>query len=112
MIEALRYKLRMFGVQIDVSTNIFCGNGAVCVNMTRPELTLSKKHHSIVYHCALETVVVGMVGVSKEHTSTNLVYLFTKTMSAPKREGLLEISHIERRIRVCAFSTLVRVYHK
>jgi hypothetical protein len=27
MIEALRYKLRMFGVPIDGLTNIFCDNG-------------------------------------------------------------------------------------
>ena len=50
IIDALRYKIRMFGVQIDGSTNIICNNGAVCVNMTRIELTLSKKHHSIAYH--------------------------------------------------------------
>ena len=52
IIEALGYKLRMFGVPINVSTNIFCDNGAVCVNTTRPESTLSMKHYSISYHCA------------------------------------------------------------
>ena len=48
IIEALRYKLRMFGVPIDESTNIFCDNRAVCVNTTRTESTLSKKHHRVV----------------------------------------------------------------
>ena len=47
IIEALRYKLRMFGVPIKVSRNIFCDNRAVFVKMTHPESTLSKKHHSI-----------------------------------------------------------------
>ena len=36
IIEALRYKLRMFGVPIDGSKNIFCDTGAVCVNTTWP----------------------------------------------------------------------------
>ena len=63
IIEALRYQLRIFRVPIDGSTNIFCENGAVCVNTTRPELTLSKKHHRIAYHRAREAVAVGMVRV-------------------------------------------------
>ena len=52
IIEELHYKLGMFGVMINGSTNIFCDNGAVYVNMTQLEFTLSKKHHSIAYHCA------------------------------------------------------------
>jgi hypothetical protein len=90
MIEALRYKLRMFGVPIDGPTNIFCDNGAVCSNTTRPESTLSKKHHSIAYHRSREAVAAGTARVSKEHTSTNLADLFTKTMAAPKRDDLLD----------------------
>jgi hypothetical protein len=90
MIEALRYKLRMLGVPIEGPTNIFCDNGAVCVNTTRPESTLSKKHHSIAYHRSREAVAAGTVRVSKEHTSTNLADLFTKTMAAPKRDELLD----------------------
>ena len=52
IIKILRYKLRMLGVTIDGATNIFCHNGAVCVNKMRPESTLSKKHHSNSYHRA------------------------------------------------------------
>ena len=51
IIEALHYKMRMFGVPIDGLTDIFCENWEVCVNTMRPESTLSKKHHSIAYHC-------------------------------------------------------------
>ena len=90
MIEALRYKLRMFGVPIDGPTNIFCDNGAVCANTTRPESTLTKKHHSIAYHRSREAVAAGTVRVSKEHTSTNLADIFTKTMPAPERDALLD----------------------
>jgi len=36
LIEALQYKLRMFGVQIDGATNIFCDNKAVTKNCSDP----------------------------------------------------------------------------
>jgi hypothetical protein len=41
MIEALRYKLCMFGVPVEGPTNISCDNGAVCSNTTRPDSTLT-----------------------------------------------------------------------
>ena len=90
IIEEFCYTLHIFGVPIDGSTNIFCDNRAVYVTTTRPESTLSKKHHSISYHCAQEAVVAGTVRVQKEHTLTNLDDLFTKIMGAPKKEGLLD----------------------
>ena len=37
LIAALRYKLRMFGVPIDRSTDIFCDNEAVYKNASTPE---------------------------------------------------------------------------
>ena len=60
------------------------------MNTTWPELKLSKKHHSIAYQHAQEPVVAGTGIISNEHTLTNLVDLFTKTMTAPKRKGLLD----------------------
>ena len=68
MIEALRYKLRMFGVPNEGPTNVFCDKEAVCKNMTRPKSTLTKKHHSIAYHRSQEAVAAGTVRVSKEDT--------------------------------------------
>jgi hypothetical protein len=90
MIEALRYKLRMFGVPIEGPTNVFCDNEAVCKNTTRPESTLTKKHHSIAYHRSQEAVAAGTFRVFKEDTLTNLANIFTKTMAARKRENLLD----------------------
>jgi len=46
--EALRYKLRMFGVTIDGATNIFCDSEAVTKNCSNPTSTLKKKHHSML----------------------------------------------------------------
>jgi hypothetical protein len=90
MIEALRYKLQMFGVPIEGATTVFCDNEAVCKNTTRLESTLTKKHHCIAYHRSREAVAAGTVRVSKEDTLTNLADIFTKTMAAPKRENLLD----------------------
>ena len=90
MIEALRYKLRMFGVPIDGPTNIFCDNEAVYKNTSLPESTLKKKHHAISYHRCREAVAAGTVRVAKEGTKTNLSDLFTKLLPQPRREELLD----------------------
>ena len=90
MTEALRCKLRMFGAPLDGPTCVFCDNGAVVVNTARPESTPSKKHHSIACHRVREAVAAETVRVSKEHTSTNLADLFTKTLPSPRREDLLD----------------------
>jgi hypothetical protein len=50
LIEALQHKLRMFGVPIEGSTNVFCDNEVVMKNAIYPESTLKKKHNAIAYH--------------------------------------------------------------
>jgi hypothetical protein len=47
MIDALHYKLQMFGVLIDGPANVFCDNGSMVNNTTLPESTLQKKHNAI-----------------------------------------------------------------
>ena len=47
LIAALRYRLGMFGVPIDRSTDIFCENEAVYKNAYTTESHLRNKHHSI-----------------------------------------------------------------
>ena len=90
MIEALRYKLRMFGVSLDGPASIFCDNEAVYKNTSIPESVLSKKHHSIAYHRCREAVAALTVRIAKEGTNTNLADLFTKLMTELKRDGLLD----------------------
>jgi hypothetical protein len=91
MIEALRYKLRMFGVPIDGPTNIFCNNEAVYKSCTIPESTLKKKHHSIAYHRNREAVAAGTVRIAKEDTKTNLADVFTKCLAAVTRNKLFDM---------------------
>jgi hypothetical protein len=90
LIEALRYKLRMFGVPIDGPTNIFCDNETVTKNTTLPESTLKKKHHSIAYHQCREAVVAKTVRVVKKATAPNISDLFTMLLPQPRREDLLD----------------------
>ena len=87
--EALRYKLRMFGVPIDGPTSVFCDNEAVYKNTVLPESTLNKKHHSIAYHRCREAVAAQTIQVAKEGTLNNLADLFTKIMTAARRTFLL-----------------------
>jgi hypothetical protein len=91
MIEALRYKLRMFGVPIEGPTNIFCDNEAVFKNCSIPESTLKKKHHSIAYHRNREAVAAGTVRIAKEDTKSNLADVFTKCLAAVTRDRLFDM---------------------
>eukprot|EP00957_Ditylum_brightwellii_P017324 1304451-Ditylum_brightwellii.AAC.1 len=78
MVEAMRYKLRMFGVPLDGPTNVFCDNEAVYKNTVIPKSTLKKKHHSIAYHRCQEAVAAGTIRVAKQGAEKNLADLFTK----------------------------------
>ena len=90
MVESLRYKLRMFGIPIDGPANVYCDNEAVTKNTSIPESTLKKKHHSISYHRCREAVAAGTMRVAKQGTEKNLADLFTKVLTADRREFLLE----------------------
>ena len=89
-IEALCYKLCMFGIPIEGPTNVFCDNVAVFKNTTIPKSALKKKHNSICYHRCHEAVAAKVMRVTKEGTLTNLADLFTKPLVQSVREGLLD----------------------
>ena len=90
LIEGLRYKLRMFGVPILGPTNVYCDNEAVTKNCSIPESTLKKKHHSIAYHRNRESVAAGTIRITKEDSETNLADVFTKLMTALRRNQLFD----------------------
>ena len=90
LIAALRYKLRMFGVPIDGSTDIFCDNEAVYKNASTTEYQTRKKNHSILYHMSREAVASGACRMEKGDTDTNLSDLFTKVIPQPRSELLLD----------------------
>ena len=90
LIEALRYKLRMFGIPIDGPANVYCDNQAVRMNTTIPESTLKKKHNSICYHLCREAIASNTMRVSKKGTEKNLADLFTKILSHIRHHFLLD----------------------
>ena len=89
-VEALRYKLRMYGIPMEGPTNVFCDNEAVFKNTSIPDSTLKKKHMSICYRRAREAVAACTMRVAKEGTATNLTNLFTKPLTDSTRAFLLD----------------------
>ena len=73
MVEGLRYKLRMLGVPIDGPCRLFCDNDSVVKNITRAESPLRKKHCSISYHKARETIAASIICVAKEAGSNKVI---------------------------------------
>ena len=90
LLEAMRYKLRMFGIPIDGPANVYCDNEAVYKSTVVPESTLKKKHHSIAYHRCREAVAAKTIRVAKQGTEKNLADLFTKMLTSIRRTFLLE----------------------
>ena len=90
LIEALRYKLRMFGVPIEGATNVFCDNEAVTKNAIFPESTLKKKHNAIAYHRTREAVAAGTIRVTTEDGKINLADVLTEPLPQITRELLFD----------------------
>ena len=89
-VEALCYKLRMFGIPIGGPTNVFCDNEVVFKNTSILDSTLKKKHTSICYHQPREAVAACTMRVAKEGSATNLANLFTKPLTDSRRAFLLD----------------------
>ena len=85
MIKALRYKLRMFGVPFDKSTNVFCDNKSVVTNASVPFSVLNKKNNSICYHRVREAQAAGIIRVGWIKGEYNKSNLATKTTLRTKR---------------------------
>ena len=50
LIEALRYKLRCFGIPIDGPATALCDNKSVVTNSSVLASVLNKRHNAICYH--------------------------------------------------------------
>ena len=90
LLQALRHKLRWFGVPIDGPVNVFGDNDSVINSAQKPEVTLSKKHNGIAYHKVREAVAAGTIRVAYVHTTLNLADLLTKPLPRVMRDTLLD----------------------
>ena len=91
MIEALRYKLRCFGIPVEGPAEVFCDNMSVVKNLSIPTSVLNKRHNAIYYHSVMEAHAVGILQVGWIPGEFNLADLFTKTtMSGNTRHNLVD----------------------
>ena len=93
--EALRYKLRMFGVPVEGPTTVYCDNKSVVTNATIPTSVLSKRHNAICYHKVREAQAAGIIHVLWIKGTNNLADLLTKTTLA---------SNVKHDIADCIFA--------
>jgi hypothetical protein len=82
LIEALLYKLRMFGIPVENPATVYCDNKSVVINATVPTSVLSKRHNAICYHRVREAQAAGIISVLWIKGSTHLADLLTKTTLA------------------------------
>ena len=87
-IQALRFKLRMFGLVIDEATNIFVYNESVVKNCTKVESVLNKKHNSIAYHYVRWCVAASIVTVAWIASEENIADALTKRLTSAIRDYL------------------------
>jgi len=90
-IEYLRFKLRMFGIPLDVNkpeTRILCDNEAVVKNSSKVESTLHKKHSSVAYHFARWNVAAKVCLIGWIPTGQNIADAMTKVLPEVKRNAL------------------------
>ena len=89
MLDSLIYKLKILGVPISGPVRIFYDKKSVIKSSTFPDSAFKNKHCSIVYHKIREAVSQLKCLIYYEKSSTNLENLFTKVLSATKREYLI-----------------------
>jgi hypothetical protein len=83
-VEALRTKLRQFGVPLDGHCNTFVDNKSVITQSTKPESNLTNKHNSIAYHKVRESVAMGVQRICFEKGCDNQADCLTKSLPAYK----------------------------
>jgi RPA family protein len=91
MIEGLRYKLRMMGIEVMGHTAMFCDNESVVKNSTRPEATLKKKHNDIAYHRVCEAQAAKIVAIAHIEGLKNPADIFTKSLPGVPLQELIQV---------------------
>ena len=90
MVEALLYKLRMFGIPIQQEARVLCDNESVVKVGVNPEARLAKKHNSIAFHRVRECVAAQMILIYHEKGESNLADILTKVLPVERRTTLLK----------------------
>jgi hypothetical protein len=89
MVESLIYKLRMFGIPVEVPANMFCDNQSVVSNASRPESQLKKRHVSICFHIVRERCAMKVIRVAWIDGKCMVADVLTKNVTGPSLKELL-----------------------
>ena len=90
MIEALRYKLRCFGIPIDGPAEVLWDNKSVVTNASVPASVLNKRHNAICYHRVREAQAALIIRTGWIPGDLNLADLLTKTtMPGNKKDAFV-----------------------
>jgi len=96
LIISLRYKLRMFGIELEGPANVLCDNQSVFINASEAKSNLNKKHNSICFHRVRECVASSILFPFKVDTKENLADILTKNLSWHiKKDLLYQIMYVE-----------------
>ena len=88
LVIQIRYKLCMFGIIFDRSSNLFCDNEYVYGNYMFAKLQLNKKHQHIFFQRVHNYVASGILIPQKQNTKYNLADLLTKSLLLEKHIAL------------------------
>ena len=90
VVEALIYKLRTFGINLEGPADVYCDNKSVVTNSSVPALVLNKRHNAICYHIVIAYQASGTFRVGWIPGEYNLADLLTKnTMKGNMRHGMV-----------------------
>ena len=100
LVEGLRCKLRMMGVNLEGRCYIKADNMSVVHNCSKPESQLKKKSNSVACHCIRERCAGldnektgytgGVCSISYIPTTENIADMLTKTQAGTVRKRLAE----------------------
>ena len=92
IIEALRYKLRCFGIPVEGHTEVFCDNMSVVKNSSITTSALNKRHIAIGYRRVRDDQAAGILWVGWIPRELKLADLFKKTtMPGNTRHKLVDL---------------------
>lgn len=89
-IISLKYKLKMMGIKVEDSANVFCDNEALAKKSSTPQSVLTKKHNAICFHKVRECCAAGIIRVGWIDGKSNPADLFTKVLPAVKRGWMVK----------------------
>ena len=83
-VEALTYKLWMFGIKVEGPANMYVDNQSVVKSITMPEYIVKNKQFSVCYHSVHEGLAGGKVQIGQVPTGGNVSDLLTKVLDGLK----------------------------